>query len=173
MGFGKDGTGVIITEKRLQALLTLAQDTGLIIGTKVATLERFRMLKSHVVATMRAVTSGEGGGYLLYLADGDLTLTEIELAIESTGPVGPNDRVAQDIAERPVFLVGATNPNSNSVLEQPFFDIETGAPVITVKPRWTFARTKSWNWVLYNNGQAPTTGSVVAIQVKNFGVWVT
>ncbi len=55
MGFGKDGLGVIIIEARLQAIGTLAQNTGILIGTKLATLERFRMLKSQIVATLRGV----------------------------------------------------------------------------------------------------------------------
>ncbi len=174
LGFGKDNKGVIITEKRNQALLTLGQNTGLILGTKIAILERFRMLKSQVTFTFRGVTATEGAGYLLFLADGDLTLTEIELAIESTGPVGPNDRPAIAIAERPVFLVGATvGPQGFQSVEMMALDMISNAPVCIVKPRWTFARTKSWNWVLYNNGQAPTTGSTVEVQAKNFGVWVT
>ncbi len=39
MGFGKDGLGVIINEARSQALGTLATDTGIFVGTKLATLE--------------------------------------------------------------------------------------------------------------------------------------
>ncbi len=171
MGFGKDGKGVIITEARIQTLGTLAQDTGILIGTKIATLERFRMLKAELLVTLRGLTAGDGGGYALYLCDGDLTLNEIELQIESTGPVGPNDAVAAAIAERFVKLVGVSKILTSNI-DQNMVDANTGGPMIVTMPRWTFSRTKSWNWVLYNNGQAPTTGAAVAIKVKNFGVWV-
>ncbi len=171
MGFGKDGKGVIIIEKKSQALLTLAEDAGLIISTKLATLERFRMLKSELTCTITGVGGTELGGLELYLADGDLTLAEIEAAIEANGPLGPNDQIAEAIAERPVFRVGAAD-FSGTAADAGHLLNEMGGPILTVKPRWTFARTKSWNWVIYNNGPAPTTGSVVKIQAKSFGVWV-
>ncbi len=83
MGFGKDGKGVIIMEKKEQALLTLAIDTGLFIATPLAILERFRMLKTELFATLTNVGAGELGGIQLYLVDGDLSLAEAEAAIEA------------------------------------------------------------------------------------------
>ncbi len=38
--------------------------------------------------------------------------------------------------------------------------------------RWTFSRTKSWNFFVYNLGAAITTGATVIIKAKSFGVWV-
>ncbi len=93
MGFGKDGKGVIIREGRAQAIGALAAATGFLIATKLATLERFRMLKSEVFASIIGLTGGEGTGLVFGLADGDLTLAEIEEAIELGGPLGPNDIV--------------------------------------------------------------------------------
>ncbi len=159
-------------ESRTQALGALAQAAGIIIGTKVATLERFRMLKSEISAQITALqATTEGSGLALYLADGDLSLVEIEEQIENDGPLGPNDRVAANVAERPVFLVGqAGNAGGNETVIR---DKVSNAPVCMTKPRWTFARTKSWNWVIYNKGTVLTTGSTVFLTVKNFGVWVT
>ncbi len=170
MGFGKDGKGVIIRESRTQAVGTLANSTGLLIGTKLATLERFRMLKSEVMATFTGVTQGEGSGMWLLLADGDLSLTEIEEAIEGIGPLGPNDAVLAAVAERFVLVFGATD---SEVATTMVFHNEMGGHLMSKNPRWTFSRTKSWNWVLYNQGVAPTTGITVNIKVKSFGVWVT
>ncbi len=172
MGFGKDGNGIIIVEDRTQALGTLAQNTGIIVGSELETLERFRILKSEVFAVMRAVTNTEGGGFGLYLVDGDLTLSEAEAAIENNGPLGPNDSVSADVSERFVRLVGVTEIKSQAV-DVPFLDVNTGAPVCMAKPRWTFSRDKAWNWLVYNNGQSPTTGIVVVVKAKHFGVWVT
>ncbi len=174
MGFGKDGKGVIIIQKQEQALLTLAINTGLIIGTALATLERFRMLKADLFCVLTNVAAGELGGIELYLADGDLTLAEIEEAIEANGPVGPNDTVAEAIAMRAVYRVGAMDrAGGTQSLEALHMVNEAGGPLLSVKPRWTFARTKAWNWIAYNNGPAPTTGTLIKVQVKAFGVWVT
>ncbi len=174
MGFGKDNKGVIISINISQALGTLGASTGILVGTKPAILERFRMLKTMLHADVKAVTAGEGGLLKLYLADGDLTLAEVEAQIEGTGPVGPNDPVGEALAERPVFFIGAIpNTGSNDATEYTFHDVNSNAPAIAAKPRWTFARTKSWNWVLYNVGAALATGSTVIVTGKVFGVWVT
>ncbi len=172
MGFGKDGKGTIILEGRSQALLTLAQSAGILIGTKLVTLERFRTLKAEVMASISGLTGTEGNTLVLYLADGDLALSEIEEAIEVQGPLGPNDEVRASQAMRAVFKVDA---KAESFGADP---IATGAVnramiLGTINPRWTFSRTKSWNWVLYNVGPALTTGATVLVRAKNFGVWVT
>lgn len=172
MGFGKDGKGQIVEINISQALGTLDTSTGIIIGTKIALLERFRVLKTLLHADVKAMTSGEGRLLKLYLADGDLTLVEIELQIESQGPVGPNDVPAAAIAERPVFLVGSMGYSSDTT-EAPFYDVNMGTPSIVAKPRWTFGRTKSWNFVVYNVGAQLTTGATAVVTGKMFGVWVT
>ncbi len=172
MGFGKDGKGVIIGESRAAALGTLAPDTGILITTKLATLERFRMLKARMVANVEGITAGEAGGLTLWLADGDLVLSEIEEAIEADGPLGPNDKINEAIAERPVWYAGGLDVQV-SVSEAFFRDAVTAGYACMVKPRWTFARTKSWNWVVYNAGPALSTGATVNIRCKDFGVWVT
>ncbi len=170
MGFGKDNKGVIIRQSISQAILTLAPDTGLIITAAPVILERFRMLKSEVYANVEGLQTNEGRGLSLWLADGDLTLAQIEECIELSGaPLGPNDPVEAAIAERFVMFVGAAGGSTISH----FHDRETNAPYCIIKPRWTFARTKSWNFVLYNIGSVMTTGATVNLRVKNFGVWVT
>ncbi len=172
MGFGKDGKGVIIREARSQPLLTLAQNTGLIIGSNIAILERFRMLKAEIVATIIGVTGNELAGLGLYLVDGAFTLAEFEASLELiAGPVGPNESTDEEIAERFSQMVGivlATETATETV-----FRNAAGGGMLEVKPRWTFARTKSWNWIIYNHAEVPTTGATVLIKCKSFGVWVT
>ncbi len=111
----------------------------------------------------------------LYLVDGDFSLAEFVESIDENGPLGPNDRVADAIAERfsvwmgstTIVTSGATGPNDVQ------FKNKQGGGLLTENPRWTFARTKSWNWAVINLGGAFTTGASVRIRVKNFGVWVT
>lgn len=172
MGFGKDGKGVILNETRSQVLGTLAAATAILIGTNLATLERFRMLKATIFAVVFNSTGTEARGLALYLADGDLTLSEIEESIEAIGPLGPNDQITADRAERPVFRVDELfDCSGNDVISAGANN--QAALMGDLKPRWTFARTKSWNWLLYNEGEVLTTGSTVRFLAKNFGVWVT
>ncbi len=99
MGFGKDGKGIIIREARSQALGALAQQGAVIIGTNLGTLERFRIIKEELWAAITGLTTGEGTGLLIGIADGDYSLAEIEAALESSGPAGPNDTVIAEIVE--------------------------------------------------------------------------
>ncbi len=170
MGFGKDGKGIIIREQRNQALGALSQSAGIIIGTNLATLERYRMLRCEMIATVIGLTTGEGTGLLFGLADGDLTLAEIEAAIETNAPVGPNDTIGAEVAQRPVWFMGAVDRETGT---EAIFENENGGHMLVIKPRWTFARTKSWNFFVYNLGAAITTGATVSIRDKLFGVWVT
>ncbi len=171
MGFGKDNKGVIIREARSQALGALAAQAGILIGTKLAITDSFRMLKAIGNFTIDGLTTVEGNGLLLYIANGDLSLAEAEAAIELSGPLDRSDRVNGPIAERFVMLVGAIRAGGNQV-EQSFVDAHTGTPVIVTKPRWTFGSNDSWNWIVYNNGVAITTGATVKLRVQAFGVWV-
>ncbi len=171
MGFGKDGKGVIIRESRSQAIGTLASQTALLIGTKLVTLERFRMLKVEMLASIIGATASELRGMWLGIADGDLSVTEIEEAIEANGPLGPNDTVIAATAERWVMMLGMVEETGATV--RAFDKADSGGHLLTLNPRWTFSRTKSWNYFLYNMGEAPTTGSSVLIRAKSFGVWVT
>ncbi len=170
MGFGKDGMGVILNESRTQALGALAASVGIFIGTAAVTLERFRIIKSEVIAMIIGLTAGEGSGLYLYLVDGDLSLAEAEQAIEQTGPLGPNDAPAAEVALRYVKLFGNTD---HEIATEAVIHNQTGGGQMSETIRWTFARTKAWNWMIYNQGVAITTGATVKIKSKNFGVWVT
>ena len=172
MGFGKDGKGVIITETRPQALGSLGGSSGILVGTNLATLERFRMLKSEVSLACSNVVGDEANNLGLYLVDGDLTLAEAEEAIETNGPLGPNDAIGAARAMRAVFRVegqvdmAGAEPISGGA-------VNNGILQGSINPRWTFSRTKSWNWMIYNKGASMTTGATGTIHAKNFGVWVT
>ncbi len=170
MGFGKDGKGVIIRESRSQALSGLSNGAGIIIGTKLATLERFRMLKIEVYCNVNALTSTEGTGLLLGLADGDYTIAEIEAAIENNGPLGPNDTEDAEVSMRPIWWLGAVDRETGV---DGLFENETGGHRLVFTPRWTFSRMKSWNFFVYNLGTNLTTGASAILRAKSFGVWVT
>ncbi len=171
MGFGKDGKGTIIVEDRSQALGTLGNQVAILVGTKIGILKDFRMLKAEVRASMRGLTAGEGMGLQFGIADGDLSTTELASALLVNGPLGPNDGVGAAVAERWNKVMSALDGDAASV--QALFKNDQGGPMLVVKPRWTFATTKSWNWFVFNgSGSALTTGSTVRIVTKCFGVWL-
>ncbi len=170
MGFGKDGMGVIIKESRVQALGALANQSAILIGTNIDTLERYRMIKLELFATVTELTTGEGTGLLIGIADGDFTLADIEASIELSGPLGPNDKDLADRADRYTKWLGAIDRETGVT---GIFENEHGGHEMAKTIRWTFARTKSWNYFVYNLGPTITTGATVQIRAKSFGVWVT
>jgi len=176
MGFGKDGKGVIHNVNLSQAIGTLGTSTGLFVGTKPVLAADFRMLKTEITARIVGLTAGVTELPLtqLYLVDGDLSLAEAEASIEAANvPLGPNDRVGMELAERFVKLIGVGDHGVGIEVFRTLHDIHEDSNAILAKPRWTFKSTKSWNWMLYNtSADAPTTGANIVIQGRVFGVWI-
>ncbi len=113
MGFGKDGKGAIIRESRVQLLGALAESSAIFIGTKLAMVDRFRMLKAKMIGTLNGLTAGESNGLLLGLADGSLSLAEVEATFEIEGPLTRFDVQKTDEAERPVWMIGVAEGGSS------------------------------------------------------------
>ncbi len=170
MGFGKDGKGAILHENRTETVATLAANTAKIVGTNLATTEDFRMLKTEVMATLTGVTSSEMINLWVGLAEGSLSLAEIEENFETEGPLSSHDPVGDAIGLRPVWFLGRSDPKIGYT--EVAFVGEGGSPLLVAKPRWTFGETTSWNWFIYNAGAAPTTGAVFRVRAKDFGVWL-
>ncbi len=174
MGFGKDGTGAIITEQRTQLLGALSPSTGIIVGTKLAITKDFRDLKVEVSAAVTDLTAGEGEALQLYLVNGDLTLAEFEESIEINGPLDRFDTVGDERAMRYSTVVGGSEQPDPAGTQVIMRDAHTNAPVCVAKPRWTFGELKSWNWIIYNSGlDALTTGASVRVKAKHYGVWLS
>ncbi len=169
MGFGKDGKGVIFTQKDLITLSTLGASTAIKQTTPPQILEDFRMIKMRIAAQMTGHTAGEGPIHL-YLVNDELTEAEIVEAIDAEGPLNTNDRLAMERASRAVFHIGMFKPtgtNSNIVGDKG----QEG--VIEKTVRWTFANPEGWALVAFNDlGATLTTGAVIRFVLKVFGVWV-
>ncbi len=169
-------TGVIVRERRSQAIGTLGNLTALLIGTKLANTVSFRMLKSQLTAVITSLTAGNGEGFglMLGLAQGDLTVTQIKEAIEAQGPINPSDVPAKEHSKRAVWLLGSMERLDPADTEGWMVDNVTNARRIEPKPRWTFTEGVGWNWFVWNSGaSALTTGSTIDITATNFGVWVS
>jgi len=171
--FSKDPSAIIVYEQRSQAIGTLANNTAILLGTKLAIVKDFRMLKTQMFAAVDTLPVLEGAGLLLGLASGSLSLAEIEEALENNGPLSPAAGTAKEESMRPVWLVGALeSPMEVTGTERRFIDAESGAVSIVAKPRWTFQETQSWNWFVYNQGQTMTGNAVVRILNKAWGLFL-
>ncbi len=172
MGFGKDGKGAILKERVKITVGNLAADTGILStsGNRIsdALQDDFRIIKTEYIVTKRDQTGGEGT-LLLGIADGELSLAEIEENIELAGPVDRNDRISTERAERPVWVLGHMGDNDDLV------GVGSGGfqPTREKVLRWTFSNPEAWDWFVYNSGTILTAGTIVEIYAKHFGVWVT
>ncbi len=171
-GFGKDDKGVIVYESRSQALSGLSGNAGILVGTKLATSEDFKMLRNETTAMLTGLTVGQGGGLLFGIADGDLTLVEIEEALDRNGPLTRVDSDGMNVANRAVFITGVYEPRSLDEDEGLFRDKITDALILSSKLRWRFHKTASWNYFVYNAGTTITTGASVKIHSKSWGLWL-
>lgn len=173
MGFGKDKRGVIRRRKAETVLSTLADKTALQIA-QISCEQDYRLLKAEIFASMIGLTSGEGTGLRLGIADAELSVTEIKECLEANGPVDRNDRDLQEKAERWVHLIGTFHGNPTTGSEGNFC-AEMGGPLIVFKGKpWTFQNAEGFQIFVYNDtGSALTTGSSIRLNMTHYGVWVS
>ncbi len=176
MGFGKDGKGVIVHEQTVITLAGLAGQDLALANSAVVLDHDFRILKTELTAVLTGITSLEGAGLILYMAEAELTAAQIEANIELNGPIAPRDTDAMEIASRWVRRVAVSGNDTVNNTERAMYNDKGGA-IITVTPRWTFHRRRTatdggWNWSIYNDGVTLTTGAVCRILATHFGVWV-
>ncbi len=176
MGFGKDGKGAIVKEQVTLTVGALAA-RDLVIGNSAVALDSdFRILRSDITACIVGMTSLEGQGVILYMTEGDLTEAQVEANIEQNGPLSLGDQDLEEIASRWVrrvaMTVGPTVNETERVMRNKY-----GGPLLELEPRWTFRRRRTstdggWNWALYNDGVALTTGATLHLLATHYGVWV-
>jgi len=169
-GMGKDGK--LMRQRLVQsvALGTLAADTALEIGTKLAIVDDIRMLKSDYWATITGLTAGEAAGLHVYLASGDLTISELEASIEGSKPLQRGDIDETVESEKPIFYLGTFGSNgtdTEAVMVAP-----GGGHLATLKQRWTFYKGLSWKLFAYNSGVVFTTGATIKVGAQLWGVWI-
>ncbi len=175
MSFGKDGKGIIVKEQTTITLGGLAGQAAVLINALQLDND-FRILKTDLTCVLTGLTTGEGNGLLLYMTQGDLTVTDVEANIELSGPLSPGDRPSIEIADRWVRRLGAMD--GEAVSTERMMHNEGDGPLLTINPRWTFRRRRTateggWNWVIYNDGVTITTGATARLIATHYGVWVT
>lgn len=171
MGFGKNDTGVIIRDNSAIALSTLGGETAIVITTDITWGEDFRLLKSEFMAIVEGLTSAEGRGLVIGIADGELTAIEIAECLQADGPGDRNDNEANERATRPVWLIGALDISGQTIGR---FRGSMGSFLMEWKKRWTFSNPEGLEFFVYNqSGTALTTGATVRVDATHYGVWLT
>ncbi len=169
MGFGKEGKGAIITQSDIITLATLANNVALKQDAPLAITEDFRIISLEATMALVGATAGENP-ISVYLVNDELSVTEIAEAIAANGPLGRSDRLRQEHAERAVFLLGTfvgggTNVHIHGAMAQ--------NTIVKKTIRWTFSSAQGWSIVAFNHsGAALTTGAVIRMLVKFYGVWL-
>ncbi len=162
----KDSQLSIVWDQVGITLSTLAALTGILGASRIdaAREQGFRVMKTEYVGSIVGRTNGEGP---VMLAVGfNLSLAEMEEAIEAD-PQSSFDTPANEQVMRPVFILGIFDPLAASPAI-----LNNGIPK-TVNFKWSAPEGGSMNWMAYNtSGSALTTGSVVRVVAKHFGVWL-
>ncbi len=130
------------------------------------------MIKLQIAASARGVAAAEGPVHL-YLINDELSVTEVKEAIEANGPLGRSDRVAQERAERAVFLIGTFPAETPSTENEGIHGRDGQDGIVERTIRWTFSDAQGWSLGVFNQtGAAMTTGATVRFVAKFFGVWL-
>ena len=134
---------------------TLGARTPLALGTRTPT-QNFQAALHQGVINARGGAVGES--LALIVANGDLTVTEIEEALEAV-PTHGRDSIPLAQSRRDVQYIGQVG------LEQPAY-IDTGnrLPMFREDVGWKF-------WVYNPTAASMTTGMIVSGQIFTYGRW--
>ncbi len=168
---GKDGKLAIIKEQTSFTLGALA-GLDLAAGAGPTLTAGYRIIKTVWSAVVTALTSNEGVGLVLGIANKDLTAALIEASLETGGPRFRGDRDFEELAERFTKMLGQTQQTQVSGIETSIRGPDGGSPTETIL-RWSFPLgAAGWNWWIYNLGTTLTTGASVNILATHYGVWL-
>ncbi len=142
----------------------LTAQSAITVNSKIdpSRLQGFRVLRTEWYLGMRSATTGDGP-FVVGLSH-DLTGDEVSTCIGGD-PQRSNDPVESEEANRPVWAITALHPNADG-------DGKIVDHGVT-KIGWSIPEGTSLKWWVMNGGNITlTTGAVVNILAKHFGVWL-
>ncbi len=171
MGFGKDGTGVILRRQDTKTLGTLT--AGQLNGIGSLGLQKdFRLLKLEVRARVEGLTAAEGGQLALALVNGELTGLEAQEALQADGPLDRSDATKAERAARAVWIGACLEIDHEDGTAGGFTGAGDAFGIVTFKPRWTFSEVTDFGVSVWNMYNTLSTGAVLYVNYTAYGVWV-
>ncbi len=173
MGFGKENKGAILREAVVATLLGMVHHTAVFFtGGIVLTNDSFRMLKAILAGSVNGLTAGQGEGLYVGIAQGDQSVAEIAATLVLDGPVAARLTDISDVAEKPVWLIAGFDTQKSTTGTRGSLVGANGGKLATGTQQWTYPKGVGWNYFMWNEGLALTTGASATMTVTEFGVWV-
>ncbi len=146
---------------------TLANRTGVLSPGPTMT-RGGRILSLRLQAAIQVLTAGDGP-HSLWLLTSDLSLAEFEAYLELNGPVTPSDITASEVASRGKYVryLGMLIPSGNGTIAAlSLKDVSMSGL------KWSEeGEAGGFQFCVYNEGQAMTTGAICRISAQNFVEW--
>ncbi len=159
MGFGKDGTGVIIVENQSVAFGALGALTAVVVDGPPLT-DNFRTLKLNQFLTTTGLTADDG--VIVGIAAQNITIAQIAAFFATDGPKFRGDTDDDDTSMHPIFPLHL------------FIGGDESMKPLDMALRWTWGEdVGGWQWFAFNPASGSlTTGGAMRIIGKSYGVWV-
>lgn len=169
MGFGKEGRGQMIRENELITLAALPNQTAIKGTSPLVLTEDFRITAIDLESLHLSGMTGNEGPVGFGIASNELSVAEIAAAINMNGPKDPDDRSFVEQIERAVKVFGTVRANG---VWEPSGN-GNFSRVNRLKHQWTYSSTNGWCWFAFNfSNNTLTTGGVIQIHCKIYGVWI-
>ncbi len=164
--FSDNAMAGIVWEEVNITLGALAEDTAVSAASKIdASREQgFRVLKTQYAIDVVGKTNDQGG--ILIGLNHNLSVAEVAEALAADPQGSPGkDRPENEQAMRPIWPLKFV-PVTVTSIEEKLLNFEE------VKINWSIMEGSTLNWFAFNTGGLLTTGTVVNIIAKHFGVWL-
>ncbi len=146
---------------------TLANRTG-VLSVGPTMTRGGRILSLRLQAAIQALTAGDGP-HSLWLLSSDFSLAEFEAYVELNGPVTPSDKTAQEVSTRgrSIRYLGLLVPVGNDAVSAlSLKDVSMSGF------QWSEeGEAGGFQYCVYNEGKAMTTGAICRISTQNFVEW--
>ncbi len=132
--------------------------------------EKTRVSSVKAIWSMSGFTAASGDGPIVVgVAHSDYSDSEIELAIEQTGSWSQGDKIAREVAQRLVRVIGVFRTNiADAALGN--YRLNEGKP-ITTKLNWTLITGQSLRLWAYNQGSSALTTGVFVRCLGHANLW--
>ncbi len=162
--FSDNSMASILWELVVLTAGALASGDFLIAGSKIdaSRIQGFRILKTQYFMSMRGATTGQGG--LLVGMSHALSNSELGEMLDAN-PQRPKDTAASEQARRPAWPLEILMANADG-------DGRVSAQG-EAKIGWSIQEGTGLDWWLMNASNSTlTTGAVIVVIAKHFGVWL-